>query len=408
MTRQQVCGLALVPILGLLTAASVASALPAPSPVRALPTPGTGRVLSAPTQVLTSELFSFHSDSLLNLHHFLYRWGQVGPGADTDGMDRRIILRDADLQAYDDLSADERDVWDAAVAFYRNAMIERDLLFDDDLVELRDCIAYAGNYCDDLTETDDAAVRVLQRTMNVYRAHSWQRHNRVNREWVANLLPSVQRFENDIAPRLAGAYGGGWPDPWTRVDVMPYANRVGGYTTGRPHITVSSVDEGNTGYLGLELMFHEASHGDTLERPLRRLVNESFEAAGGRRPADLWHMTIFITAGEVTRSALEAAGEGDYTPYGELAGIWGRRPDNTKAEELLREHWLPALQAGSGYRAAMRRVAEAWLTGTARQAGTPWRSWAPRWISELTGEARLCSRPWIRPVCPKTNGELNP
>ncbi len=204
---------------------------------------------------------------------------------------------------------------------------------------------------------------MLQRTMNVYRASWWQRHNRVNREWVANLLPSVQRFENDIAPRLAGAYGGAWPDPWTRVDVMPYANRVGGYTTGHPHITVSSVDEGNTDYLGLELLFHEASHGDTLERPLRRLVNESFEATGGRRPADLWHMTIFLTAGEMTRSVLEAAGEGDYTPYAEFAGIWGRRPDNTKSEELLREHWLPALQAGSGYRAAR--------CGASRRRGPP-------------------------------------
>ncbi len=150
MTRQQACGLsvALVAILLLLTVASVARALPAPSLVRSLPTPGMVRVLPAPAQVLTSELFSFHSDPLLNLHHFLYRWGQVGPEADTDGIDRRIIVRDADLQAHDDLSAEERDVWDAAVVFYRNAMIERDLLFDDDMVELRDCITYAGNYCE--------------------------------------------------------------------------------------------------------------------------------------------------------------------------------------------------------------------------------------------------------------------
>lgn len=316
--------------------------------------------LPVPTQVLTSGLFSFHSDPLLNLHHLLYRWGQVGPGADTDGMDPRIILRDADRRAYEGLSAEERDVWDTAVAFYRRAMIQHDLLFDDDMVELRDCIAYAGNFCDDVEGAYAEALDVLQRTMNVYRAQWWQRHNRVNREWISEQLPAVQRFESDIAPLLAAAYGGAWPDPWTRVDVMPYANRVGGYTTGHPHITISSVDEGNAGTLGLELLFHEASHGDTLERPLRRLINESFEAAGARRPADLWHMTIFFTAGEVTRSVLETAGQGDYTPYAEFAGIWERRPDNTKSRELLREHWLPALQAQSGYRQAMRRVAEAW------------------------------------------------
>ena len=322
-----------------------------------------GRTTGASRQLPRSELFTFHSDAFVNLHHFLYRWAQAGPGAERGESGPAVDLREEDAEVFAALSEQERETWEQAVAFYGLAMIERDLLFDENMVKLRDCLVMAGNYCDGLTEADESALELLNRAMPVFRRHWWDRHNAENRAWIGDVMPRAQSFESAIGPRVAAAYGGEWPRRRLRVDVAPYANRVGGYTTSDGHITISSVEAGGEGNLGLELLFHEASHADPLERPLRRMIRDAFGAISADTPGDLWHMTIFYTAGEVTRSVLSEAGEPGYATYAETAGIWERREDNRRALAALDAHWKPALEAQGGYREAMRKVAEAWVEG---------------------------------------------
>ncbi len=314
----------------------------------------------APHQLPRSELFTFHSDVFLNLHHFLYRWGQAGPGADTSSLDRRIRLRDEDRDVYAALSSADREQWDKAVAYYRLGMIERDLLFDDEMLALRDCLVMAGNFCDRIAERDQDTLDLLNETMPVFRRHWWERHNNENRAWINVVIPLARTHEGQIAPRMAAAYTGTWPESRSRVDVMVYANRVGGYTTSDGHITVASIEAGTQDYLGLELLFHEASHGDTMERPLHRLIRDSFDAIGAETPPDFWHMTIFYTSGEITRAVLAAAGIDYPRTYAELAGIFSRREDNIRAKAVLDAAWKDALAGQGAYEEAMRRVAEAW------------------------------------------------
>lgn len=122
---------------------------------------------------------------------------------------------------------------------------------------------------------------------------------------------------------------------------------------------MSSIEPGNQGYLGLELLFHEASHGDTVERPLRRLIRNSFDAIGAETPRDLWHMTIFYTSGHLTRQVLAEAGIDYPQIYAEFAGIFERREDNIRAKAALDAHWKAALEAGEGFEEAMVGVARA-------------------------------------------------
>lgn len=331
--------------------AAVAGAVAAPQP---------GSLQPPPHQLPRSELFTFHSDVFLNLHHFLYRWGQAGPGADRSRLDRRIRLGDEDREAYTALRSADREQWDKAVAYYRLGMIERDLLFDDEMVALRDCLVMAGNFCDRIAERDQDTLDLLNETMPVFRRHWWERHNGVNRAWINAVIPLARDYEGRIAPRMAAAYTATWPESRNRVDVMVYANRVGGYTTGDGHITVASIEAGTQGYLGLELLFHEASHGNTMELPLHRLIRDAFNAIGAEAPPDLWHMTIFYTSGEITRAVLADAGIDYPQTYAELAGIFSRREDNIRAKAALDAAWKGALAGQGGYEAAMRRVAEAW------------------------------------------------
>jgi len=314
-------------------------------------------------QLPRSDLFTFHSDVFVNLHHFLYRWGQAGPGADTSNLNPSIRVDDDDLAVYAGMDTAHREQWDTAAAYYRLAMIDRDLLFDAEMVALRDCLVMAGNFCDRIAARDQATLEVLNAHMGLYRMFFWDRHNRTNRAWINEMIPLALRFEHDIAPRMAAAYTGTWPDTRSRVDVSFYANRVGGYTTADGHITVSSVGAGNQGYLGLELLFHEASHGDTMEGPLRRLIRRSFDALGAAPPRDLWRMAIFYTAGDVTRQVLREAGVDYAQTYAELSGIFERREDNIRAKAVLDAAWGVALESQTGFEDAMAGVARAWEAG---------------------------------------------
>jgi len=341
-----------------------AGAAPASSAPKASPRP-------IELQLPRSELFTFHSDVFVNFHHFLYRWGQAGPGADTSNLNPSIRVRPDDIEVYERMDASQREQWDTPVTVYRLGVIDRDLLFDEGMVALRDCLVMAGNFCDRLAARDEATVEMLAENIGIYRTFFWDRHNQANRDWIAEMIPLAQRFEAEIAPRVAAAYTGAWPESRNRVDATYYANRVGGYTTADGHITISSVDEDIQGYLGLELLFHEASHGDTLEGPLRRLIRRSFDAIGAETPRDLWHMAIFYTAGHVTRAVLAEAGIDYPQTYAESGGIFERREDNIRAKEALDAHWKAALDEGEGFEAAMEGVARAWQAwGAPAQAGT--------------------------------------
>ena len=319
--------------------------------------------MPAASQLPRSELFTFHSDVFINFHHFLYRWAQAGPGADTSRLDRRIRVRPQDLDVYEQMDATQRERWDVPVAYYRANMIDRDLLFDDEMLALRDCLVMAGNFCDRIAARDQATLELLNEHMGQYRMFFWEVHNQANRAWIAEMIPLALRFEGEIAPRMAAAYTGAWPERRNRVDVTFYANRVGGYTTADGHITVSGIEAGTQGYLGLELLFHEASHGDTMERPLHRLVRDAFDAIGAETPRDLWHMTIFYTSGQVTRQVLAEAGIDYPQTYAEFAGIFERREDNIRAKAALDAGWEAALNAGEGFPQAMARVARTWEAG---------------------------------------------
>ena len=101
-------------------------------------------------------------------------------------------------------------------------------------------------------------------------------------------------------------------------------------------------------------------HRDPLERALIRRIERAFGAIGAEVPDNLWHMTIFYTAGHVTRAVLAEAGVDYPQTYAELAGIFERREANVRAKAALDAHWGAALDAGEGFEEAMAGVARAW------------------------------------------------
>jgi hypothetical protein len=303
-----------------------------------------------------SARFDFWSDPRVNLHHFLYQWANADL---TDGGLRPVQVAERDDLAT--LSEEERGEWLAAVAFYRENLAERSLLFDDGMVALRDGLAGfagvgpVGALRGELAE----AVSVVERALPIYQRTWWAEHDAANRAWVTAVLPVLRVTEQDLVPRLAVALGGRWPEDAVRVDVVAYAGRVGAYTTGAPHVTVSSRDPGYAMPRSLEMLFHEASHIGSLEGSLQMAIEEAFRQRGLRAPPGLAHVAIFETAGELARRAWAARGDRAYVAYADHEGLYERNGVWATYRRALAPSWREFLGGALDRRQALLNAADA-------------------------------------------------
>ena len=298
------------------------------------------------------------------------------------------------------LTRAEQSAWDNAVAYYAANYADRDLLFNHDLVVLKNLLEDLED-CDDLAGTHKkicdaglppALTQVLDTAAPVYRAHLWPEQDRANRRWIARVAPLVEEQGVGISERLAFIYEAKWPTGKTRVDVSAFANWAGAYTTLDPlRVTISSTDPRNQGDEALEILFHEASHG--LAEPVQSAITRECRQRGKPIPRDLWHALLFYTTGEVVKPLLnekssqkagetlseksdeklnaksqpaqQAQGSGDahanrapaadsYVPYAIREGLYERGWN--EYFQLLTRFWQPYLDGGATFDDAIARM----------------------------------------------------
>jgi hypothetical protein len=265
-------------------------------------------------------LFTFHSNAWLNLHHYVRSNARGGP-------------------VPTGLTQEEGAQWAAGVEFYK-PYAARDVLRDDGMVAIARALRGGeGRNNLDGIPIDPPLKSTLERLMPIYRTHGWPVHDRANREWIAAIVPLVDRHGEAISQSILRAYGVTWPAEPMHVDLSVVAGPVGGFSVGN-HITISSSDPSYRGYAALEMVFHEASHGlglfPVLIQPLDRAAAEQKVTL----PPQLWHAVLFYTAGEMTTRELKVRGI-DYTPYANAAFY-----DNmcgAGCHGKIREHWTPHL-----------------------------------------------------------------
>ena len=307
-----------------------------------------------------TDRFELSSEPKVSLHHLLADWALADAGEwpiyATPIAERatwRLLL-----------GPDEAAVWSTAVEAYAGVR-DRSLVFDGGLVALRD---YAtGGPLDRVRPADRAMADALEAALPVYRAHWWPAHELRGRAWIGDLATVLDAVEEAVVPRIQTAYGATWPAGRVSIDVVPYANDVGAYSTdGR--VTVGSTDPALVMPNALEIVFHEASHVDALESPLRRAVEDAFRRAGGASPERLWHDLIFYTTGEVIRIVLEERGLPGYAHYGETTGVYARGERWAPQLTAFEAHWRPFLRShapdDAARRAALDAVARALIAGS--------------------------------------------
>jgi hypothetical protein len=305
-------------------------------------------------------VFELHSGFWINLHHTLYglaRQSRDGRGSPSGS------------GATTHRTPSEQLAWDAAVSYYAANYQDKDLLFNTELILLKNQL---GDFeqCDELSgtkkKTCDAGLppkitRILDAAAPVYRAHEWPEHDRANRKWIAGVSPLVRIKGVELSERLAEIYQTRWPKERIRVDVCAFANYAGAYTTLDPlRVVISSTDPRNQGDSALEVLFHEASNG--IAEPVQLAINRECRQRDKAIPRDLWHALVFYTTGEVIKPVVNAEntgadGGGEYMPYAFRERLYQRGWDDYL--KLLERFWQPYLDGKATFDDAIAHIASA-------------------------------------------------
>lgn len=305
--------------------------------------------------------FELRSEPRISLHHFLLDWASAEAGQwpqYAPPITERETWRAT-------LNTEEQRSWTAALEAYATA-VGRSLLFDVGLLAVRDWASGARSR-ELIPVGDRPLAAALESVLPLYRRHWWPSHDAVNRAWIAAVTPTLALVEAQVVTRLEAAYGGRWPRELVPIDIVAYANDVGAYSTGG-RVTIASGTPGLGMPQAVELVFHEASHTDELERPLRSNLAAAFKSAGGAEPDRFWHDMIFYTAGEVTRIVLAQHGQPGYEHYGSL-GVYRRGQRWPNQLQLLAKDWTPFLESGSADAQARRGALEALARNMTRGGG---------------------------------------
>ena len=280
----------------------------------------TDEARSAPRRV---PAYDFHNGFWLNLHHYLYS---------------QALERKASHEPASDDSA-----WSAAVTYYVERLLDRDLLFDDGMLAIDWTLGQSevSEHLDD-AELDGELTFVLESTASIYRERFWSEHEAANAEWIAAIEPLVAAHVPSIAPRLSDLFANPWPTAPIRVDVLFYANWAGAYASiGPNHVRIGSrLPDRLSTPAAFEILVHESSHL-ILGTVFEAIASEASKR-GMRTPRDLWHVLLFFTVGEIVRES--AATPTDYVPFATKGGLYGRGPWAAFKEVI--DHEWPSYMRG--------------------------------------------------------------
>lgn len=243
-----------------------------------------------------------------NLHHRLH----------ADARDGKARVNTSSMPPAD------RAAWDAAVAYYALDLAKRDLRTGRGMSAINDALSVATLSPDGMVISEDHR-RVLEGAANVYRKQLWPEDDRANRAWIADVSSKLKTVGPRVLPQLAAFYQLPWYDDASaiRVDLVNVGGARGGYTWTRPrvHSVLDVADASYQGWLGVEMLLHEASHG--LTEKLENVIGAEAKAAGKKDDGTLWHVAQFYVVGEILRRELAADGIA-FSPYMYATGLFDR------------------------------------------------------------------------------------
>jgi hypothetical protein len=282
-----------------------------------------------------AKIFVFEQPFWLSVHQFLYVLGRAATQA-PDRVRRAVSDAPRDQQAgLATLAPGEQEIWRAAVAEYASGLSKKDMVFDRDLATLTSKLVHPSDA--DIPE-------VLRRVEPIYRKAWWPAHTRANATRIKALEQSVSDNGAAVLAYITRVYKEPWPAGGYPVNVAAYANWAGAYSTDNQLLVVSSLDKEQSGFAGLEILFHESMH--QWDEAMGARLNAAAGRTERRVPDALSHAMIFYTAGAAVHSIAPG-----YTPYADSNGVWQRGMSALKP--VLQTDWQPYLDGKVTLEAAL-------------------------------------------------------
>jgi hypothetical protein len=281
-------------------------------------------------------IFRFETDGFwLNLHHFLYVLGRVE--AKMPDIKRAAVAGAAADEAagLETLNESERQAWRQAVAAYATGLSKLDTVFDRPVYDVTNAVRRGAPDRDAASlQIDVAVAEALDRAAPVYRKAWWSRHREANRTWLQSMREPLKKFGPQLLAYVTRVYQEPWMTGGFPVNLSAWSNWSGAYSTYDSLLVIATMNPGNQGLHGFEIMFHEAMHqwDEEIDARLSKIAR-----ANKLKFNDLLsHAMIFYTTGEAMKTVVPS-----HVPYAEIAGIWKGRMGVFKP--ALDAHWKPYL-----------------------------------------------------------------
>jgi hypothetical protein len=244
------------------------------------------------------------------------------------------------------LNETERRAWQEAVTFYATGMSKQDTVFSDALIDVTNAMRVPPAATAKALKVKPDLVAALEKAAPIYRRVWWPSQEQANHARVREYARLLEQHGDKVRAYVTRAYQVQWPRGGYPINISGYSNWAGAYSTRGDLIVVSSLDDGTSGSLGLESIFHEAMHqwDDEMMARLTRLSKEHQAPA----PRDgITHALIWYAAAEAVKSVIPA-----HVGYAETGGMWKQKTlGSFKAG--LDTHWKPYLDGKGTLDAAL-------------------------------------------------------
>lgn len=297
---------------------------------------------AANKEPITTSYFEFHSNYWINLHHFLY---QEASGSQLRKLqeDGNGFLDIGEAEVHGKMGPAEQTTLEEAVAYYRDSLISRSLLFhlghERVWLQAQDAHTQIPDTTFSKKYTD-----MLNGVSPVYRKYFWPLHLKQNRTVIEQQLEMIESFEKTVIPKMEGYAMKVWPaETKVRVDVTAYANYAGAYTAARPrfNIFVSSLDPSSETTSFVETILHEGSHLlFNYGGPFREGISENFDQKKLETPypKHLWHAALFYLCGRSVQDEFHKIGLADYPMIMDERKVF-HRYNTAKFREVLERYY---------------------------------------------------------------------
>lgn len=304
-------------------------------------------------------LFEFHSGFWINLHLFLYEQAAIATAGPRGTPHEAELATDASMAA--GLSEDESKAWSDALTFYRARMLRHDLASDDEMIKIKNRLEeIEGATSADRTDLDPRLIAALDAAAPVYRTHWWLLHDQSNQAWINTLVALVDDRGAALAQQISTAYETPWPEHPVRVDVVAYANYAGAYATLHPsRITISSIDGGNQGTAGFEVLYRAAS--EMLKDAVAADIQHAYERARKAPPPGVTEMLLWFTTGFLVQQMFPG-----YTAYADRFALWDENSQSGYRAALAKD-WQPRLEGKTTLEMALGQLAADFSAGAAQE-----------------------------------------